>query len=78
MPEKLKSKKASEMQAAPSKKASEQQIPEKNKGLKPIPPENKGLKKLPQRVRNKMGYMQRGGSVMVPVKLGKNKPTKIL
>ena len=129
MPEKLKSKKASEMKAAPSKKASEQQIPEKNKGLKPIPPENKGLKKLPRRVRNKMGYMKdggkakvsklgsekvppltrkekiklkaidikdkakkvikyggysnpkkksTGGSVIVPVKLGKNKPTKIL
>ena len=66
------------MKAAPSKKASEQQIPEKNKGLKPIPPENKGLKKLPRRVRNKKGFMQRGGSVTVPVKLGKNKPTKIL
>mgnify|MGYP004451194091 CR=1 len=72
MPEKLKSKKASEMKAAPSKKASEQQIPEKNKGLKPIPPENKGLKKLPRRVRNKMGYMKDGGKAKVS-KLGSEK-----
>ena len=33
--------------------------------LKPIPKENKGLPKLPQKVRNKMGFMAKGGSVMV-------------
>lgn len=61
-----------------SVKPSEKQIPESNKGLKPIPPENKGLKKLPRGVRNKMGYMQGGGSVVVSVKIGRNKPTKIM
>ena len=30
--------------------------------LKPVPEGNKGLKKLPTAVRNKMGYMQKGGS----------------
>ena len=30
--------------------------------LKPIPGGNKGLKKLPTAVRNKMGFMQKGGS----------------
>lgn len=36
-----------------------------NKGgpLKPVPTENKGLGKLPQPVRNKMGYMKKGGVV---------------
>ena len=36
-----------------------------NKGgpLKPVPTENKGLGKLPQPVRNKMGYMKKGGLV---------------
>ena len=29
--------------------------------LKKVPEDNKGLKKLPQGVRNKMGYMARGG-----------------
>jgi len=33
--------------------------------LKPIPKGNKGLGKLPTKVRNKMGYMANGGSVMV-------------
>ena len=32
-------------------------------GLKPIPNNNPGLAKLPEGVRNKMGYMQDGGSV---------------
>ena len=34
-------------------------------GLKPPPPgkKGKGLKKLPQQVRNKMGYMKKGGRV---------------
>ena len=31
--------------------------------LKPVPTENKGLGKLPQPVRNKMGYMKKGGLV---------------
>jgi hypothetical protein len=33
--------------------------------LKPIPKGNKGLGKLPTKVRNKMGYMANGGTVMV-------------
>ena len=33
------------------------------KKLKPVPPKNKGLKKLPKKVRNKMGYMKKGGKV---------------
>ena len=32
-------------------------------GLKPVRPEQKGLKKLPRKVRNKMGYMKKGGRV---------------
>jgi hypothetical protein len=32
-------------------------------GLKPAPEGNKGLKKLPKEVRNKMGFMQKGGRV---------------
>ena len=36
---------------------------EVSKKLKPIPEDNPGLKKLPQEVRNRMGYMQEGGSV---------------
>ena len=31
--------------------------------LKPVPSDNKGLGKLPQPVRNKMGYMKKGGVV---------------
>ena len=33
--------------------------------LKPIPKGNKGLPKLPTKVRNKMGFMAKGGTVMV-------------
>tara|TARA_Y100001951_G_scaffold49578_1_gene39122 strand:- start:414 stop:620 length:207 start_codon:yes stop_codon:yes gene_type:complete len=33
------------------------------KNLKPIPKSNKGLPKLPKAVRNKMGFMKRGGMV---------------
>ena len=29
--------------------------------LKPVPKDNKGLKKLPTEVRNKMGFMKKGG-----------------
>ena len=32
--------------------------------LKPVPNNNPGLAKLPEKVRNKMGYMQEGGSVL--------------
>ncbi len=31
--------------------------------MKPVPKKNKGLAKLPKPVRNKMGYLKRGGSV---------------
>jgi len=31
--------------------------------LKKIPTDNKGLSKLPKQVRNKMGYMSKGGVV---------------
>lgn len=31
------------------------------KRLKPVPKSNKGLKKLPTLVRNKMGFMKKGG-----------------
>jgi len=33
------------------------------KVLKPVKPSQKGLKKLPKKVRNKMGYMKKGGRV---------------
>jgi len=33
------------------------------KNLKLVPPKNKGLKKLPKPVRNKMGFMKKGGKV---------------
>ena len=35
-----------------------------NKQLKSAPAGNKGLKKLPTEVRNKMGFMSKGGTVM--------------
>ena len=35
----------------------------KMKKLKPVPASNKGLKKLPKPVRNKMGFMKKGGRV---------------
>lgn len=31
--------------------------------MKKVPEDNKGLKKLPKEVRNKMGYMAKGGMV---------------
>ena len=34
-----------------------------SKNLKPIPAGKKGLKKLPTEVRNKMGFMKKGGIV---------------
>ena len=33
------------------------------KALKKVKPSQKGLKKLPKKVRNKMGYMKKGGRV---------------
>ena len=42
------------------------QVPGFKKGgkvLKPVKPNHKGLKKLPKKVRNKMGYMKKGGRV---------------
>ena len=33
------------------------------KGLKPVKPNQKGLSKLPTKVRNKMGFMKKGGKV---------------
>ena len=38
------------------------------KNLKPVPEGNKGLKKLPTEVRNKMGFMRRGGKVGKTIK----------
>ena len=35
----------------------------KMKKLKPVSNKNKGLKKLPKSVRNKMGFMKKGGKV---------------
>lgn len=35
------------------------------KDLKPIPAKNKGLPKLPKKVRNQMGFMKNGGTVMI-------------
>jgi len=35
----------------------------KNKDLKKVQSNQKGLKKLPRQVRNKMGYMKKGGKV---------------
>ena len=36
------------------------------KALKKVPSDKKGLSKLPTAVRNKMGYMQKGGKVVNP------------
>ena len=49
------------------------------KNLKPVPEGNKGLKKLPTEVRNKMGFMKRGGQVAGPKKYTKKtKPYQTL
>ena len=47
------------------------QKPKGRIGLKPVRPEQKGLKKLPRKVRNKMGYMKKGGKVMSKRGMGK-------
>lgn len=36
------------------------------KALKKVPSDKKGLSKLPTAVRNKMGYMKKGGKVFKP------------
>ena len=41
-------------------------------GLKKVPAGNKGLGKLPTQVRNKMGFMKKGGKVKKP-RMGKSK-----
>ena len=46
------------------------------KKLKPVPEGNKGLKKLPTEVRNKMGFMEKGGQVAGPKKYTKKKKPK--
>jgi len=53
---------------SPKPKTNVQKIKEtfepKNKNLKPVDPKKqKGLSKLPKQVRNKMGYMKKGGVV---------------
>ena len=60
-------KKASNTHAAQAKTLSTIKLKEGGtiKKLKPIPADNKGLKKLPTKVRNNMGFMKNGGSVMV-------------
>ena len=45
--------------------------------LKPVPDNNPGLAKLPENVRNKMGYMQDGGSVL-DMALRRAEPTNFL
>ena len=48
----------------PMKKAQDTRDPQfTKKGLRPVKPSQKGLKKLPRKVRNKMGYMKKGGRV---------------
>jgi hypothetical protein len=51
---------------SPRAEKEEQEMLDKKAGggsLKAVPAGNKGLSKLPTDVRNKMGYMKRGGSV---------------
>ncbi len=51
---------------SPKAEKEEQEMLDKKAGggsLKSVPAGNKGLSKLPTGVRNKMGYMKRGGSV---------------
>ena len=40
--------------------------------MKKVPAKSKGLKKLPTAVRNKMGFMKKGGKVKKP-RMGKSK-----
>ena len=48
------------------------------KNLKPVPEGNKGLKKLPTEVRNKMGFMKKGGQVARVLKGIQKRKTKII
>ncbi len=41
--------------------------------LKKVPAKNKGLKKLPTKVRNKMGFMRKGGNIQTAIKKIKGK-----
>jgi len=43
--------------------------------MKQIPTGNKGLAKLPKKVRNKMGYMAKGGMAKAKFKACKGCPT---
>lgn len=45
--------------------------------LKKIPADNKGLSKLPKKVRNKMGYMKTGGTIIKKVLKPKSKTKRI-
>lgn len=45
-----------------------------DKKLKPVPQDNKGLGKLPKQVRNKMGYMRKGGTAMKSYSTPNRKP----
>ena len=38
-------------------------VTKEKRSLKPVPPESKGLAKLPTKVRNNMGFMNKGGRV---------------
>ena len=44
-----------------------------NSGLKDIPPENKRLPKLPKKVRNKMGFKKKGGTMNMMLRKLMNK-----
>ena len=54
------------------KKGTKKKSTKKKSGgsLKPVPKENVGLSKLPTPVRNKMGYMKKGGKVGKPLGCG--------
>ena len=45
-----------------------------SKKLKPVPKGNKGLSKLPTKVRNKMGFLKKGGPVNGSLKSLKKSP----
>lgn len=45
-----------------------------SKKLKPVPMGNKGLSKLPTKVRNKMGFLKKGGPVKGSLKSLKKSP----
>ena len=51
------------MQVTPKGYKSGGRIKKMGGSLKSVPAGNKGLKKLPTEVRNKMGFMKKGGKV---------------